>query len=219
MKLPENYTVFFKNVKHVGIRVSHDQRVRIVAPNWLPEDHLENILKKREDWIQKHLHRLRTRKQLVPLLENQILYKGKIFQFEYSAQFYRLIEIDEEHLTIRAGDYFFEENHRLAWYRNEARKYFEHRVQYLAAHNGFHYNKIFIRSQKTRWGSCSKKRNLSFNWKLIKAPLYIIDYLILHELVHTEFMNHSKRYWQKVQSLYPDYKIASRWLKEHGRDL
>jgi len=199
--------------------VSHDQRVRIVAPNWLPEDHLENILKKREDWIQKHLHRLRTRKQPVPLAEDQIFFKGKIFHLELKVAFNRLIEIDEEHLIIRAGDLFLEKNHQLAWYRDEARKYFERRVQDLAARNGFHYNKIFIRSQKTRWGSCSKRKNLSFNWKLIKAPLHIIDYLILHELIHTEHMNHSRQYWQKVQSLYPDYKIASNWLQEYERDL
>jgi predicted metal-dependent hydrolase len=219
MKLHDNYTILFKNVKHVGIRVSHDQRVRIVVPKWLPEQHLENILKKREDWIQKHLHRLRTRKHPVPLAENQILFKGKIFHIEQNAQFNRSIEIDEEHLIIRAGDLFLEKNCQLAWYRNEARKYLEHKVQEMAKCNGFHYNKIFIRSQKTRWGSCSKRGNLSFNWKLIKSPLFVIDYLILHELVHTEFMNHSKQYWQKVHSLFPEHKIASQWLKEHGRDL
>jgi len=219
MKLPDNYTILFKNVKHVGIRVSYDQRVRIVVPKWLPEQHIENILNRKEKWIQKHLHRLRTRKQLVPFAENQILFKGKIFQLEQNAQFSHTIEIDEEHLVIRADDSFTEENRQLAWYRNEARKYFEHRIQELAMSNGFHYNKIFIRSQKTRWGSCSKRKNLSFNWKLIKAPLSVIDYLILHELVHTEFMNHSKQYWLKVHSLYPVYKIASKWLKEHGPEM
>jgi predicted metal-dependent hydrolase len=219
MNIPDNYTILFKNVKHVGIRVGHDQRVRIVVPKWLPEQHLENILKKREDWIQKHLHRLRTRKQPVPLAENQILFKGKILHLEQNTQFNRSIEIDEEHLIIRTGDLFLEKNHQLAWYRNEARKHFEYRVHELAVRNGFHYNKIFIRSQKTRWGSCSKRKNLSFNWKLIKSPLFVIDYLILHELVHTEFLNHSKQYWQKVHSLCPEYEIASKWLKEHGRDL
>lgn len=219
MKFPDNYTILFKNVKHVGIRVSHDQRVRIVVPKWLPEQHLENILKKREDWIQKHLQRLRTRKQPVPLAENQILFKGQIFHFEQTTQVNRSIEIDEEHFIIRAGNLFMDKNYQLKWYRNEARKYLEHRAQELAESHGFHYNKIFIRSQKTRWGSCSKRKNLSFNWKLIKSPLFVIDYLILHELVHTEFMNHSKQYWEKVHALYPEYKIASQWLKEHGRDL
>jgi len=219
VKFPDNYTIHFKNVKHVGIRVSHDQQVRIVAPKWLPEQHLENILKKREDWIQKHLHRLRTRKQPVPLAEDQIFFKGKIFHLELKVAFNRLIEIDEEHLIIRAGDLFLEKNHQLAWYRDEARKYFDCKVQDIALRNGFYYNKIFIRSQKTRWGSCSKRKNLSFNWKLIKAPLFVIDYLILHELVHTEFMNHSKQYWQKVHTLCPEYKIAAQWLKEHGGEL
>jgi len=219
MKLPENYTVLFKNVKNVGIRVSHDQRVRIVAPKWLPERHLEDILKKREDWIQKHLQRLRTRKQPVALADNQMLLKGKIFHLEYHAQFNHSIEIDEEHLVIRASDLFSEKPHQLAWYKNEAKKYLERRVQDLSVRYGFHYNKLFIRSQKTRWGSCSKRKNLSFNWKLIKTPLFVIDYLILHELVHTECMNHSKQYWQKVRSLCPEHKTASQWLKDHGGEL
>ena len=214
MKLPENYTLLFKNVKNVGIRVSHDQRVHIVAPKWLSEKYLENILMKRENWIQKHLQRLRTRKQPVPLAENQILFKGKIFHIEINTQFNRLIEIDEDQLIIRAGKLFSAKHRQLTWYRNEAKKYLESRAQDLSERYGFQYNKIFIRSQKTRWGSCSRKKNLSFNWKLIKSPLYVIDYLILHELVHTEFMNHSKQYWQKVHSLCPDYKTASQWLKE-----
>jgi predicted metal-dependent hydrolase len=219
MKLPDNYTVLFKNVKNVGIRVSHDQRVRIVAPRWLPEHHLETILKRRKDWIQKHLHRMRTRKQPVPLSENQILFQGNIYRLEQHTLINRSIEIDEERLIIRAGDFLREKNYQLAWYKSEARKYFERNVQEIAARNGFRYNKIFIRSQKTRWGSCSKRNNLSFNWKLIKSPVFVIEYLILHELVHTVFMNHSKQYWHKVHSLCPQYKIASQWLKEHGREL
>ena len=219
IKLPDNYTVLFRNVKHVGIRVSYDQRVRIVAPIWLPEQHLETILKKREGWIQKHLHNLRTRRQPAPLLENEVIFKGIIFRLERNKCSKRAIEIDEDRFIIRAGDTFLEKNHQLAWYRNEARKYIGQRVRDLAERFGFGYNTIFIRSQKTRWGSCSKRKNLSFNWKLIKAPVFVIDYLILHELVHTEFMNHSKWYWQKVHAVCPDYKIAAKWLKEHGREL
>jgi predicted metal-dependent hydrolase len=193
--------------------------VRIVAPKWLPEQHLENILKKREGWIQKHLQKLQTRKQPVPLADNQILFKGKIFHLEYHAQSNHVIKIDDEHLMIYAGDVFLEKSLQHAWYRNEAKKYLERRVQDLSVRYGFHYNRLFIRSQKTRWGSCSKRKNLSFNWKLIKSPLFVIDYLILHELVHTEFMNHSKQYWQKVHSLCPEYKTASQWLKDHGGEL
>jgi predicted metal-dependent hydrolase len=219
MKLPENYTILFKNVKNVGIRVSHDQHVRIVAPKWLPERHLENILNQREDWIQKHLQKLRTRKQPVPLADDQMLFKGQIFHVEQNTKLNHTIELDEDQLIIRAGMSFSTKHRQLAWYRNEAKKYIDHRVRDMSVRYGFHYNKIFIRSQKTRWGSCSKRKNLSFNWKLIKSPLFVIDYLILHELVHTEFMNHSKQYWQKVHSLCPEYKTASQWLKEHGAEL
>jgi predicted metal-dependent hydrolase len=219
MMLPENYTVLFKNVKNVGIRVSQDQRVRIVAPAWLPEHHLEHILKQREGWIRKHLHRLRTRKQPVPLAENQILFKGNIYRLEMHLSLKCSVEIDDDRRTIRAGSWFFDADHQRTWYKNEAKTYFEKEAYILAERFGYRYNKISVRSQKTRWGSCSKRKNLSFNWKLIKAPPSVIEYLILHELVHTEFMNHSRRYWQKIQSLAPDYQKASQWLKEHGREL
>lgn len=81
------------------------------------------------------------------------------------------------------------------------------------------YNRIFIRSQKTRWGSCSRLKNLSFNWRLVMAPIEVIDYLIVHEMAHIEEMNHSASFWRLVEKACPDYKAHRRWLKEHGPAL
>jgi predicted metal-dependent hydrolase len=219
MKLPENYTLLFKNVKYVGIRVSHDQRVRIVVPQGIREEHLELILRGRESWIQKQLHKYRTKTQPLPLKENQLLYKGKIFTLEQQENLRRVVEIDEDQRLIRSGDHLFNKNRQMVWYRIEAKKYLEQRVHALASQYGFHYDRIFIRSQKTRWGSCSQRKNISLNWRLIKAPLSMIDYVILHELVHTECMNHSKEYWKRLQLLCPEYRISIQWFKDHGREL
>lgn len=81
------------------------------------------------------------------------------------------------------------------------------------------YGKITIRDQKTRWGSCSSKGNLNFNWRLILAPEAVLDYVVVHELAHRLQMNHSPAFWKIVERILPDYQMQRRWLKEHGEEL
>lgn len=84
---------------------------------------------------------------------------------------------------------------------------------------GVSYNRITIRMQKSRWGSCSAQGNLNFNCLLMRAPDEIIDYVIVHELCHRKEMNHSDRFWALVESILPDYKERRKWLKDHGSEL
>lgn len=100
-----------------------------------------------------------------------------------------------------------------------AKEYFPKRVAYFNQFTGGSYNRITIRDQKTRWGSCSAKGTLSFNWRLMLAPPSIPDYVIVHELCHLTYMNHSAAFWNKVESVYPDYRGARKWLKDHGHEL
>ena len=98
----------------------------------------------------------------------------------------------------------------------EARKIFPGKVAFYAEKMGVTYGRITIREQKTRWGSCSSKGNLNFNWKLIRMPEEIRDYVVVHELAHRKEMNHSRQFYQTVASVLPDYRQRERWLKEHG---
>ncbi len=100
-----------------------------------------------------------------------------------------------------------------------AKEYFPKRAAYFRQFTGGTYNRITIRDQKTRWGSCSAKGTLSFNWRLMLAPPAILDYVVVHELCHLTHMNHSAAFWQAVEAVYPDYRSARRWLKEHGQEL
>jgi len=79
--------------------------------------------------------------------------------------------------------------------------------------------KLTVREQKTRWGSCSSKGNISLNWKLVMAPMEVIDYVIVHELCHMKEMNHSKNYWNIVKSIIPDFELRRKWLKDNGHRL
>ena len=93
------------------------------------------------------------------------------------------------------------------------------RVAHFAPLVGVDYGSITIRSQKTRWGSCSSKGNLNFNCLLLLVPPEVLDYVVVHELCHRKQMNHSPRFWAEVGRVLPDYKIRVKWLKENGSRL
>lgn len=101
-------------------------------------------------------------------------------------------------------------------FKNKLHTYLENRVQYYSDKTGVEYNQIFVKNVKTRWGSCSSKRNLNFNIKLIFCPMDVVEYLVVHEFCHLMQMNHSKKYWMEVEKLYPEYRKPAGWLKKNG---
>jgi predicted metal-dependent hydrolase len=93
------------------------------------------------------------------------------------------------------------------------------RVLELAAEQGLRVNRVTVRNQRSRWGSCSRHATISLNWRILQAPTHVRDYLILHELMHLRQMNHSAKYWKEVANACPDYLKAELWLKEHNHLL
>ena len=104
-------------------------------------------------------------------------------------------------------------------YRDAAKEYIPKRVEFYHSLTGGSYKKITIRDQKTRWGSCSSTGTLSFNYRLMLAPPRVLDYVVVHELCHLTYMNHSKDFWNMVASILPEYKEYKKWLKENGHTL
>lgn len=104
-------------------------------------------------------------------------------------------------------------------YRNAARDVFTSRVAYYHSLTGGNYTSITIRDQKSRWGSCSSRGTLSFNYRLVFAPPKILDYVVVHELCHLTHMNHSKDFWNMVERIMPEYRVCKTWLREHGHEL
>ncbi|MBO4910152.1 MAG: M48 family metallopeptidase [Lachnospiraceae bacterium] len=100
-----------------------------------------------------------------------------------------------------------------------ARDLFKRRVEYYAPFVGVTYGRISIRKQKTRWGSCSSKGNLNFNVALMRAPIEVLDYVVVHELCHRRHLNHSREFWSEVERVMPDYRRWEKWLKDHGKTL
>lgn len=102
-------------------------------------------------------------------------------------------------------------------YIETARSIFTQKAAYYARLMGVTYSRISIREQKTRWGSCSAKGNLNFNWKLVLMPPEILDYVVVHELAHRLQMNHSAAFWAEVGKILPDYRERRQWLKVNGQ--
>lgn len=196
--------------------------VRVVLPkdsNKSPEEFLEQkaiqVIKKLKKY-RKYKKRLPTRKfrqeEKFPLL-------GKNR---------KLLIIDQ------AKESFFDENHIYlprkkieknslrgalkSFYKNQAKKEVK---KILEKYNNldFEYNEVKLKNQKTRWGSCSSQNNLNINWRIIMAPKKIIEYIVIHELIHLEENNHTKKFWSKVATILPDYKKRAKWLDENSPKL
>lgn len=105
------------------------------------------------------------------------------------------------------------------WYVKAAAKMFQEKTLFWAPRLGVTPQRITIKDQKTRWGSCSSNGSIAYNWRVIMAPPAVIDYLVVHELCHMAVANHSAKFWEMVELALPAYKAHRQWLKEHGRLL
>ena len=103
--------------------------------------------------------------------------------------------------------------------KKEARERLTELTEYWAGRMGISYGRISIRGQKTRWGSCSSKGNLNYNYLLVLCPDEVAEYVVIHELCHRIHMNHSKRFWEKIEEFCPNYRQARKWLKQNGNSL
>lgn len=218
MQLPENYILIHKDVKHARLRVSEDGNIRIIIPKDFSQDEVEALIKKKQFWIEKNLKFFKSMSR-INLQRNQILMYGNRYTYFYDSTYENKIIVDHEHKTIRAKRNLLDQEVQKQWLTNVARKHLTRRTEELANKLKFNYNKLFIRNQKKKWGNCSKEKNISLNWRLIKAPLFVIDYLIIHELLHTVIMNHTNKFWIMLKSYYPDYKDAMNWLDKYGNSI
>jgi predicted metal-dependent hydrolase len=207
-------TVERRQVQRARISVDEEMRVSVVLPLGFSQEEINDLLERKATRIQKELAFFRARRDARrPLRNNQILYLGGVYTFRLLPGLGRNFAINATAATLFSGINLLEDGVLDRWYRKEAKRVIMERLKHFADRYHFTYHRVFIRDQKTLWGSCSSERNLSFNWQLIQTPLDIIDYIVAHELVHTEILRHSEAFWAKVASLYPQHRQARAWLK------
>ncbi|MBU1017690.1 M48 family metallopeptidase [Patescibacteria group bacterium] len=196
----------------------------LLTPKWVA--HL--FLKKHVGWIEKQVKKVDTQKVLRPSFHyrtgDTFYYFGEpvTLTIKPSDRKRPTIKIRGNEMLITLYRHITEAEGLNAvkktikkFYREKAEEVIHDRLQFFNEHYGFHYNRVTLRDQKSRWGSCSRLKNLNFNWRLIMAPIEIIDYVVAHELCHLKEMNHSSRYWALVTQAIPDHKERRKWLREN----
>lgn len=208
--------------KTIAICINPDGSVAVRAPLRTNDEYIKEFLSARKEWI--------IRKQRFIKQRDESRYRKKFLsgeEFLYLGYKYKLNIVDsaEPVLTFDNGFYLSSRHIKdalsvfTAWYKERVLEKIPARVNFYTAVTGAKYARIKVTSAKRRWGSCSGKGNLNFNWRLIMAPEEVIDYVVVHETVHLTVRNHSRDFWSKVEQLFPDYKICRKWLRNNGHLL
>ena len=217
-----DYSVKYSARKTISIIVERDRTVVVRAPLNTSEEVIEREINKRKFLLfQKINHPQkytlpRDRKEFVS--GESLIYFGKYYRLEVVDEKVDGVEFDNKFLINR--DKQKEARGLLkAWYIKQAEVKLIPKVKQFANQLGVNCNKISILDLKYRWGSCTPKDNIHFNWRIIKAPVYVIDYIIVHELTHLLESNHTPDFWNIVSVQLPHYDKAKEWLRDNGNLL
>lgn len=215
---PENYSVIRRDVRHARLRVHEDGSVQMFVPFSFSDEEVDRLLEAKTQWIVSK-QRYFAQKEKIKLRRNEILLFGNRYAYYYSAKYKNKIEVNHESKTIQANRDLLDLTIQEKWLKSVAKKHITKRVEALSEALLLPYHRLYIRSPKKKWGNCSKEKNVSINWRIIKAPQFVIDYVIIHELCHTVIMKHSVRFQTLLNSHCPNCESAQAWLDKYGNSL
>jgi hypothetical protein len=208
------------NRKTISLQITDNASLIVRAQYNATKEIIENVVVKHLDWIEKKKNNILTRD---PKFVKKEFVNGEGFLYLGKSYKLKIINNQGKPLIFQDNYFFVSKEYQatarelfIGWYKKKAYEKISERVEWYAKKRGFVYNKINITNANKRWASCSAKGNLNFSWRLIMAPLAVIDYVVVHELVHLEEKNHAKTFWNKVKMLMPDYEKHKEWLKING---
>ena len=221
------YTLIQATRRDVLIQALPEAGIRVYAPKYMRLREIDELVRQRADELAEMQRQveagLDARRQAHPVTDGSpILVEGRrcVLRLSRGARRTGRLEGDEYRLTLPEPD---SDPAVRAALRSAlsalALKRIRARLEFFIPRIGREPGRVAIRDQKSRWGSCSRKGNLNFNWKLVMAPPEALDYVVIHELCHLHEFNHSPRFWALVEAQMPDYAVWKKWLKAHAEDL
>ena len=217
-----DYQIKYSKRKTLNISVERDRSIIVRAPDFLSAERIEAIVQSKKQWIKEKLNH----SQKYPLeSENKEFVSGETLM--YLGRNYELLVVDDDVNGIQFDQKFIIGKNNQAkanelfkeWYLAQALKKLEPLAIKYAKNLGVKYNAFKTSEMKYRWGSCTPANNIIFNWRIIKAPMYVLEYLVAHELVHLMEGNHTPRFWNILSIQVPNYERAKTWLKKNGHML
>lgn len=206
----------------ISLEIKPDGCLIVRAPLLATTGQINRLVRQKEGWI-------REKQELVH--QRSLDYPARKFaageEYPYLGKSYPLEIVDNQDQVLILRDKFYLAEFAsgnakeifIDWYKAQAAMEIRDRVDIYVLQNCYAFKRFRITSAKTRWGSCGPHGSLNFPYRLVMAPIEIIDYVVVHELVHLRIKNHSKTFWREVQKLMPDYSAQRKWLKENGHQL
>jgi len=226
--------VVSKRAKYLRIKLSTHGLLSVTVPYLIDVNIAHDFINSKKAWVEKSLSKIKVSEvnQLPKVLNLRLIGEVWNVSYEESTIETKLVITELEIATfqkeglirIKGGNAEINDLSQVSkllnkWCRNKAFDLFSKMLNGLAENHGFHYNNLAIRSQKTRWGSCSSKKNINLNSKLIFLPKEIVEYVMIHELCHTIEMNHSSAFWALVDECDPNYNDNKRQLRIMGQKI
>jgi predicted metal-dependent hydrolase len=217
MKL--HYRIVYSHRRTMSISVERDASVVVHAPRGTPEGKIRQAVEARKLWLFQKINHAqkypstRQRKEFVS--GETIAYLGRNYRLEVVNKATEGVQFHSRFIIARQNQPQAARLFR-QWYIDRAKERILLRTRYFAEAMGVAFNCILISDLKVRWGSCTPRSNLNFNWRILKAPSFVIDYIVVHELAHLIEANHTPRFWNIVFVQVPRWEQAKNWLREHG---
>jgi predicted metal-dependent hydrolase len=223
MNIPYTLKKSRKRRKTISLQIGDKSELVIAAPHFTPISEIDRFVQEKQSWIhqaiQNHKEAFIKNKAKEYIPGERFYYLGESFPLEtffeqnekeglvfWDNRFY----LNAPDVEAKKREYF------IKWYKSKAREYFAERVNFYSRELNLRAKSVRVTSAEKRWGSCSGKDNLSFSFRLIMAPPLVIDYVVVHELMHIKEKNHSSRFWQLMEKAMPQYKLHRRWFKDNN---
>ncbi len=214
----------------ISISMKPFEPLRLTLPFLAPYKRAEEFLVKKEKWIRKNLEKIRKLEDSYTLFTEETRFSTRehVLEISRSPEQNAHVSLKNKKILVQLPEQADVRNPAIqemirwgiqaAW-RKEAKKYLPARLGELSRKHDLPYSRAFIKNNKTRWGSCSHRNNINLSLHLMRLPDHLVDYVLLHELVHTVHRNHSKRFWKDLEKLFPNARTTDRELKEYRIDI
>lgn len=219
------FEIEYRDRKTFEISIEPPDNIRVRAPKRVAEEEVLKIVKSKGKWITQKLFEF---KDIEYRKVNKEYVNGESFMYlgrNYSLELIKNSEVKKPDVKLFQGKFYIETNTsnqdklKLAmenWYRKKTLEKIIEKVDYYKFYINIEPRSIKVKEQKKRWGSCNSKGDLMFNWRVSMAPSCVLDYIVVHEMCHMVYFNHSKEFWKFVEKIIPDYNDRKEWLKING---
>ena len=216
--------------QHPAIQVAASRQVTVLVPRHFPKEQIEPLLQRKARWILNHVtapERTTTVVQKQFVSGEGFLFRGHLLRLKVTVVTGTQFETIQQGRTIRVAIPSMPASQQpvairevlTQWFYRQAVHLLPQRIDHYAHIVGIGPERLKISEYKSRWGFCREDGLIALNWRIVQAPLSVIDYVVVHELTHRRYPHHRQTFWQAVEAVLPDYEVRKQWLKDHGAEL